>query len=66
MAVLKIKNADGTWTYLSGAGQAGAPGEPGAPGADGYTPIRGVDYWTEEDIEEMHSYIDDAILNGEW
>ena len=63
MAVLKIKNADGTWTYLSGAGQTG---EPGAPGADGYTPVKGVDYWTQKDIEEIHSYIDDAILNGEW
>ena len=29
MAVLKIKNADGTWTHLSGAGQAGEPGADG-------------------------------------
>ena len=31
----------------SGSGGAGTPGEPG------YTPIKGVDYWTEEDKAEM-------------
>ena len=29
-------------------------------------PIRGVDYWTEEDIAEIKSYVDTAILTGEW
>lgn len=38
----------------------------GNPGAAGYTPVRGTDYWTEADINEMKQYIDDAILNGEW
>lgn len=28
----------------------------GIDGLDGYTPVRGVDYWTAEDIEEMKSY----------
>ena len=32
----------------------------------GYTPVKGVDYWTEEDIAEIKSYVDDAILGGEW
>lgn len=27
----------------------GAPGESGAKGDDGYTPVRGTDYWTEDD-----------------
>ena len=27
----------------------GKDGEPGAPGKDGYTPVKGVDYYTEED-----------------
>ena len=31
-------------------------------GADGYTPVRGVDYWTEADIASIRSYVDDAIL----
>lgn len=34
-------------------GQDGAPGTPGAPGADGYTPVKGVDYWTQADRQSM-------------
>ena len=44
----------------------GPQGEKGDPGADGYTPVRGTDYWTEEDIAEIQSYVDNAILNGAW
>jgi len=29
-------------------------------------PVRGVDYWTEEDKEEIKSYVEDAILGGAW
>ena len=35
-------------------------------GSGGSTPVKGVDYWTEEDIAEIKSYVDDAILGGEW
>lgn len=35
-------------------------------GEDGYTPQKGVDYWTDADISEMKSYIDSVILGGEW
>lgn len=35
-------------------------------GEDGYTPERGTDYWTENDIAEIKSYVDDAILGGAW
>lgn len=35
-------------------------------GEDGYTPIRGVDYWTEADKAEIKSYVDEAILGGAW
>lgn len=35
-------------------------------GDPGYTPVRGTDYWTEEDIAEIKSYVDEAILNGAW
>lgn len=31
----------------------GEKGEQGTPGADGYTPQRGVDYWTEGDKQEI-------------
>ena len=37
-----------------------------AEGQDGYTPIKGTDYWTEADKAEIKSYVDDAILGGEW
>lgn len=35
-------------------------------GGTSYTPVRGVDYWTEEDIAEIKSYVDEAILGGAW
>ena len=35
-------------------------------GSDGRTPVRGVDYWTDEDKAEIKSYVDEAILGGEW
>jgi hypothetical protein len=47
-------------------GDTGATGADGKDGADGTTPIRGVDYWTEADKNEIKSYCEDAILNGEW
>lgn len=48
-------------------GAPGADGNDGAAGADGYTPVRGTDYWTADDIAEIQSYIDSQIggaLNG--
>ena len=54
-------------TGATGAkGDKGDTGETGATGADGYTPVRGTDYWTASDIAEMKAYVDDAILGGEW
>ena len=50
-------------------GEPGAPGEKGNPGENGYTPVRGTDYWTEEDITEIQTYIDNQIggaLNGSY
>lgn len=47
-------------------GEAGPQGEPGADGTDGYTPVRGTDYWTEADIAEIKAYVEEAILGGAW
>lgn len=33
---------------------------------DDVTPVRGTDYWTESDIAEIKSYVDEAILGGAW
>lgn len=41
----------------------GAKGEKGDPG---HTPERGVDYWTQNDIDGMRAYIDERFANGEW
>lgn len=32
----------------------------------GHTPVRGTDYWTDADKDEIKSYVNDAILNGKW
>jgi hypothetical protein len=36
-----------------------------ADGKDGYTPIRGTDYWTEEDKQEIKTYVDEVIAGIE-
>lgn len=33
----------------------------GKDGVDGKTPIRGVDYWTEDDVRAMREYIDERL-----
>ena len=38
----------------------------GRDGEDGYTPVKGTDYWTDADKAEIKSYVDNAILGGEW
>lgn len=47
-------------------GATGAAGADGKDGADGYTPQRGTDYWTDDDIAAIKSYVDAAILGGAW
>lgn len=39
----------------------GKDGTDGKDGVDGKTPIRGVDYWTEEDESAMREYIDGRL-----
>lgn len=42
MANLKIKDENGNWVSL-----------PTLKGKDGHTPVKGVDYFTEEDKQEL-------------
>ena len=42
-------------------GTDGRNGIDGKDGVDGKTPIRGVDYWTEDDVSAMREYIDGRL-----
>ena len=55
--------SNGHW-YV-GSRDTGKPSQ-GRAGTDGKSPIRGTDYWTDADKNEIKSYVDDAILNGKW
>lgn len=46
----------------TGLPSRGIQGEKGDAGADGYTPAKGVDYWTDEDKADISSEIDSKIL----
>ena len=53
--------------YIKNSDTSGDWSEPvGFQGPAGYTPVRGTDYWTETDIAEIKSYVDEAIINGAW
>lgn len=43
-------------------GEQGIQGIQGENGKDGYTPVRGTDYWTEEDVATIQKYIDDQLV----
>lgn len=52
-APVSLRGADGAAGATGATGATGAQGpagQTGAPGADGYTPQKGVDYFTSEDI----------------
>ena len=42
-------------------GEKGDKGEQGATGANGYTPVKGVDYWTNEDKQEIIEDVEEEI-----
>ena len=52
---------------IGAKGEKGDKGDTGATGAAGYTPIRGIDYWTKADKEEINadniSYIQTEFAN---
>ncbi len=55
---LKIKNSEGIWINISNI-----KGDDGTPGINGNTPVKGVDYWTNEEKQEiintLKAYIDE-------
>lgn len=60
ITVTKTDGTSSTFTVRNGSkGSTGATGATGAAGEDGYTPVRGTDYWTADDIATIQSYIDE-------
>ena len=43
-------------------GDKGEPGHDGTDGDDGYTPQRGVDYWTAADVQTIENYVNEQIV----
>lgn len=41
-------------------GPKGDPGTPGKDGQNGTTPVKGVDYWTDDDKKEITDFVDDS------
>ena len=65
--VITVTKTDGTSsTFTVRNGSKGSTGDTGATGAAGYTPVRGTDYWTADDIATIQSYIDEkaAVLQS--
>lgn len=53
--------------YIKASDTVGDWSDPvGFQGPAGYSPVRGVDYWTADDIAAIKGYVDEAILNGAW
>lgn len=50
-----LDGADGAQGPQGPQGETGATGATGPAGADGYTPVRGTDYWTASDQEQIVS-----------
>lgn len=62
---------NGTFTLLlsDGSETSAVQTIKGEPGTNGYTPVKGTDYWTADDKAEIQSYIDSQIggvLNGSY
>lgn len=65
--ILTVTSASGT-SSVDLKGEPGADGQngaDGAPGSDGYTPVKGTDYFTEEDKQEMVTLVLAALPSAE-
>lgn len=51
MAILQVKNENGKWINIPAV--VGPQGPEGPAGANGYTPIKGTDYFTTADKNEI-------------
>ena len=69
MNILKIRNdANSPWTdivaLVGPAGQTGQTGPQGPVGPAGYTPIKGTDYWTDTDKQEIINAVIASFTDG--
>lgn len=54
VTVTKTDGSSSTFTVKNGSkGSDGAPGTDGAPGVDGHTPVKGTDYFTDAEKQEI-------------
>ncbi len=59
--ILQIKDDLGNWVSIPAIqGEPGKDGADGLPGVDGATPVKGIDYWTAADKQEI---IDDVLAS---
>ena len=77
MALIRVRDKDGNYIdipALNGESAYNIAVKNGFVGTEqewldslkGDSPVKGIDYWTETDIAEIKSYVDDAILGGKW
>ena len=59
--LLTITDSTGTKTATI---NDGAQGPQGVPGADGHTPVKGVDYFTESDKQEIIDAVKNSFVDG--
>ena len=62
MEILKVK-INGVWQTIPAI--KGVPGPKGDPGSNGTTPVKGVDYYTDADKQEMVQLVLAAIPSAE-
>lgn len=66
MAVLKVRNELGVFENVPTLrGPKGDRGEPGPQGEPGKTPVKGVDYYTDEDKQEIVREVIASLPNGD-
>ena len=64
MEILKIRNKlTGKWASIPAI--KGDKGDKGDKGENGYTPVKGVDYFTDADKQELIQDILSALPNAE-
>ena len=61
---ITITDKNGTKTVDVMDGGDGSPGTPGQPGEDGKTPVKGTDYWTAADKQEIIDDLKDEGISG--